>query len=63
MHRLNCSILDIGTVWRNWRYFFSTTFITKQIAKIRNKKLSLKINVKNIKKSSLSTTTSLRGPV
>ena len=47
MRRVICSILHVGTVWRNWRYFFLQLSSRTQFVKI--KKLSPKINVKTFK--------------
>ena len=49
MHRVNCSILDFGTVGEIGANFSPQRSSRRQFAKISNKKLSPKINVKNIK--------------
>ena len=50
MRMVNCSILDYGTIWM--KLIFSLQLSSRtQFAKIGNKKLSPKINVKNIKTS------------
>ena len=39
MRRVNCSILDYGTIWRNWRLFSLQLSLQTQFAKFSNKKV------------------------
>ena len=53
MCRVNCSILDVRTVWRNGRLFFSTTFSTTWFDEINKKKVNAENQCEKHKKSSL----------
>ena len=51
MCRENCSILNIGTVWKNWCYFSPQLSSQTRIAKIENKKVIAKTQCEKHKTS------------
>ena len=54
MCRVNCSILDVRTVWRNGRLFFSTTFSTTWFDEINKKKVNAENQCEKHKKIEFS---------